>query len=230
MLIGSGCGVPAVMATRTIENERDRRMTIMTTCFIPCGAKLPIIGLIAGAMGLRRGDPAILELSKALTIAVRGDRKGHIATDYQTVSNVRQANGLIKEGRVTSPREYIEDGCFTVFLSADDETLSRINAAMENPVWVPYLGRSQCIPSEPVYRGMSNEFKDLTDAVMHYPLARRSDRFIEYELDVGRLNRFSKTRSDEIQPGKRKFTTRRVWRSSFDRRALDNNNTEERNG
>ena len=50
MLIGSGCGVPAVMSTRTIENERDRRMTIMTTCFIPCGAKLPIIGLIAGAI------------------------------------------------------------------------------------------------------------------------------------------------------------------------------------
>jgi len=50
MLIGSGCGVPGVMATRTIENERDRRMTIMTTCFIPCGAKLPIIGMIAGAL------------------------------------------------------------------------------------------------------------------------------------------------------------------------------------
>lgn len=50
MLIGTGCGVPAVMASRTIENERDRRMTITTTCFIPCGAKMPIIGLIAGAL------------------------------------------------------------------------------------------------------------------------------------------------------------------------------------
>ena len=50
MLIGSGCGVPGVMASRTIENERDRRMTIMTTCFIPCGAKMPIIGLFAGAI------------------------------------------------------------------------------------------------------------------------------------------------------------------------------------
>ena len=49
MLIGSGCGVPGVMASRTIENERDRRMTIMTTCFIPCGAKVPIIGMITGA-------------------------------------------------------------------------------------------------------------------------------------------------------------------------------------
>lgn len=49
MLIGSGCGVPGIMASRTIENERDRRMTIMTMTFIPCGAKIPIIGLIAGA-------------------------------------------------------------------------------------------------------------------------------------------------------------------------------------
>ena len=49
MLIGSGCGVPGVMASRTIENERDRKMTIMTTTFIPCGAKLPIIAMIAGA-------------------------------------------------------------------------------------------------------------------------------------------------------------------------------------
>ena len=50
MLIGSGCGVPGIMASRTIENERDRRMTIMTTTFIPCGAKLPIIGMIAAAL------------------------------------------------------------------------------------------------------------------------------------------------------------------------------------
>ncbi|MCM1134741.1 MAG: ferrous iron transport protein B [Clostridium sp.] len=50
MLIGSGCGVPGVMASRTIENDRDRKMTIMTTTFVPCGAKLPIIGLIAGAL------------------------------------------------------------------------------------------------------------------------------------------------------------------------------------
>ena len=50
MLIGTGCGIPGIMASRTIEQERDRRMTIMTTTFIPCGAKLPIIALIAGAL------------------------------------------------------------------------------------------------------------------------------------------------------------------------------------
>ncbi len=50
MLVGTGCGVPGVMASRTIENERDRRMTVMTTCFVPCGAKMPIIAMFAGAL------------------------------------------------------------------------------------------------------------------------------------------------------------------------------------
>ena len=50
MLIGTGCGIPGIMASRTIENERDRRMTIMTTTFIPCGAKVPFIAMIAGAL------------------------------------------------------------------------------------------------------------------------------------------------------------------------------------
>ncbi len=50
MLVASGCGVPGIMASRTIEQDRDRKMTIMTTCFVPCGAKMPIIGLISGAL------------------------------------------------------------------------------------------------------------------------------------------------------------------------------------
>ena len=50
ILVGMGCGVPGIMASRTIENERDRRMTIITTTFIPCGAKTPFIALIAGAI------------------------------------------------------------------------------------------------------------------------------------------------------------------------------------
>ena len=50
MLVGTGCGVPGIMASRPIENDRDRKMTIMTTCFIPCGAKMPIIALFAGAL------------------------------------------------------------------------------------------------------------------------------------------------------------------------------------
>ena len=59
MLIGTGCGVPGIMASRTIENERDRRMTIMTTTFMPCGAKMPIIALIAGALFHNAGWVAV---------------------------------------------------------------------------------------------------------------------------------------------------------------------------
>lgn len=59
MLIGSGCGIPGIMASRTIENERDRRMTIMTTTFVPCGAKLPIIALVAGAFFHNSGAIAV---------------------------------------------------------------------------------------------------------------------------------------------------------------------------
>ncbi|MCR4600767.1 MAG: ferrous iron transport protein B [Clostridia bacterium] len=60
MLVAVGCGVPGVMASRTIENERDRRLTVMTTTFMPCGAKMPIIGLIAGAMF---GGSALISVS-----------------------------------------------------------------------------------------------------------------------------------------------------------------------
>ena len=64
MLIGVGCGVPGIMASRTIENERDRRMTVMTTTFIPCGAKVPFIGMIAGALfGGSPGSPPPLTSS-----------------------------------------------------------------------------------------------------------------------------------------------------------------------
>ena len=59
MLIGTGCGVPGIMASRTIENDRDRKMTIMTTTFMPCGAKMPIIGLIAGALFHNAGWVAV---------------------------------------------------------------------------------------------------------------------------------------------------------------------------
>ncbi len=60
MLVASGCGVPGVMASRTIEQDRDRKMTVMTTCFIPCGAKMPIIGLFAGAIF---GNSALVAVS-----------------------------------------------------------------------------------------------------------------------------------------------------------------------
>ena len=89
VLVGTGCGVPGVMASRTIENERDRRMTIMTTCFIPCGAKMPIIGLIAGALF---GGSSLVAVS-AYFIGMAAMTKSEI-----TIKNVSYENlGIIPE-------------------------------------------------------------------------------------------------------------------------------------
>ena len=89
VLVGTGCGVPGVMASRTIENERDRRMTIMTTCFIPCGAKMPIIGLIAGAMF---GGSSLVAVS-AYFIGMAAMTRSEI-----TIKNVSYENlGIIPE-------------------------------------------------------------------------------------------------------------------------------------
>ena len=72
MLVSSGCGVPGVMATKTIENEKDRRMTVMTTTFIPCGAKLPIIALLMGSI---IGDSSTTAAWNPTWIAIIGCKK-----------------------------------------------------------------------------------------------------------------------------------------------------------
>ena len=70
MLIGTGCGIPGIMASRTIENERDRRMTIMTTTFMPCGAKVPFIAMRAGVIfgGVWWGAPSAYFVGMAAII------------------------------------------------------------------------------------------------------------------------------------------------------------------
>ncbi len=91
MLIGSGCGVPGVMASRTIENDRDRKMTIMTTTFVPCGAKLPIIAMIAGAF-LTTADG----LLQALTLLASQQSSAPVSSLRK--QNVRWRAGTIRYG------------------------------------------------------------------------------------------------------------------------------------
>ena len=97
MLIGTGCGVPGVMASRTIEQERDRRMTIMTTTFVPCGAKLPIIALIAGALFDNAGWVA--------SSAYCDRRAGHHCFGHhaQKVQDVRGRTGAVCYGAACLP-------------------------------------------------------------------------------------------------------------------------------
>ncbi len=88
LLVGMGCGVPAVMATRTIENEKDRRMSIMLTTFVPCGAKLPIIALIAALVGNVGGQEAPEWLSGTLDLAGSGSLSATLAYYLSLGSNI----------------------------------------------------------------------------------------------------------------------------------------------
>ena len=98
MLIGSGCGVPAVMASRTIEQERDRRMTIMTTCFIPCGAKLPIIAMFAGAVLWRLRHHRILRIRSGRAV------HHHLGHHAQEVQDLHRRPGSVRHGAAELPR------------------------------------------------------------------------------------------------------------------------------
>ena len=98
MLIGSGCGVPGVMASRTIENERDRRMTIMTTTFVPCGAKMPIVGLFAGALFGGSGWVAVSAYFIGIAAIILS---GIILKKDQ---DVRRGPGSLRHGAACLPR------------------------------------------------------------------------------------------------------------------------------
>ena len=97
MLVGTGCGIPGVMASRTIENERDRRMTVMTTTFIPCGAKMPIIGLIAGA--LFGGSTWVA--TSAYFIGIAGHR--HLRHHAEEDQDVRRRSRPLRHGAARLP-------------------------------------------------------------------------------------------------------------------------------
>ena len=97
MLVGTGCGVPGVMASRTIENERDRRMTVMTTCFIPCGAKMPIIGLIAGALFGGSGAGGRIRLLH------RCGGHRHLRYHPEKDQDVRRRPGALRHGAACLP-------------------------------------------------------------------------------------------------------------------------------
>ena len=97
MLIGTGCGVPGIMASRTIENERDRRMTIMTTTFIPCGAKVPFIAMIAGALF---GGSAV---GLHLRLLHRHGRHHHLRHHAEEDQDVRRRPRSLRHGAARLP-------------------------------------------------------------------------------------------------------------------------------
>lgn len=179
--------------------------------------KSGIIGLLACALGKPRFDPLLLEMDEKLRMGVRMDRSGPITIDYQTVSGIiRTADGgqRGKKGEVStiqSWRQYLQDTAFLVALSGEPELLQRCAAALKKPVWPIYLGRKSCVPTRPVFEGLTRDYTSIEDALRNYPISEIGDPdrelLCEIEvLDDGRYHRRDKILGTPI----RTFGDRRI--------------------
>ena len=139
-------------------------------------SKSGVVGLLSCAMGLERGDPEIAALSAALHMVVRADRPGIRVLDFHTVQGYPLYNAEGKprsSNTVISPRWYLQDASFLVVLDLPDDWRERVTAALKQPVWPIYLGRKSCVPSRPVFEGVTEAYSDLLDAIQRYPVCMR---------------------------------------------------------
>ena len=127
--------------------------------------KRGVIGMIGCCMGIERGDPKLLQLSSAIEFDVSTitDENEDICArrikDFQTVrpldkndrfSKAKREKALEKENAFVKTKYYVCDGSYRVTLTADEQTADEIFKALKDPVWIPYLGRKCCFPSEPI--------------------------------------------------------------------------------
>jgi len=176
--------------------------------------KSGVIGLIACALGYARGDERIEKLSDSLQMGVRADRAGRMMVDYQTVTGERgylfNAEGKKRVGEPTilTPRQYLEDACFTVALAGDVSLLHACADALKAPTWQIYLGRKSCVPVRPVYEEL-RDYPSMDEALEHYPLCERHDDVQGWRCEIedpgGML-----FRRDVIRESGRRYDIRRV--------------------
>ncbi len=132
----------------------DARWDYRATAVMP--TKSAIIGLLGCCLGIPRGDERLNRLDKLLRVAVRADQAGRVMTDYHTVQGTNgvflNAEGKPRTGgdTIITPKQYLQDARFTVFLWGDEETLNACFQAMAHPKWAVYLGRKSCVPAVPV--------------------------------------------------------------------------------
>lgn len=149
------------------------RWAVRDTCLEPTHSA--IAGLLGCASGL--GSGAELDaLASRFTMGVRCDRPGALLRDYHTiVGGVLSANGKLKLNAkskqpetVVSWRYYMADACYLVALQAEADDISAWAAALQDPVWPPYLGRKACVPSRPIYEG-TGDYPTVRDALRDWP-------------------------------------------------------------
>lgn len=178
-------------------------------------SKSGVIGLISCAMGLPRRHEHIRKLDENLSMGVRADRQGVLMQDFHTVTGERgylfRSDGAKRVGEPTiiTPRQYIQDACFTVMLQGDRQLLEECAQALNNPVWQLYLGRKSCPPSRPFIEELTNKYNTLEEALTLYPLCRRHTNaetiYCEIEDKHGSI-----VRKDAIRVSGSDYAARRI--------------------
>lgn len=179
--------------------------------------KSGIIGMLACALGKPRYDPLLPEMDEKLQMGVRLERSGPIATDYQTVSGtIRTADGGQRGKRnegstIQSWRQYLQDTAFLVALGGESELLQRCAAALKKPVWPIFLGRKSCVPTRPVFEGLTRDFTSIEDAIRNYPISEIGDTDRELLCEIEAVDDGRYYRRDKIlETPIRTFGDRRI--------------------
>jgi CRISPR system Cascade subunit CasD len=142
-------------------------------------SKSGIVGLLGCALGYPTQDPRLQELDEQLRMGVRVERAGTALVDFQTVSGMMMAADGGFRGRpddphtIISPRSYLQDAAFLVVLDGAQSLLRRCAAALQRPRWPIYLGRKACVPTRPVFHGLSDRYASIGDALTRHPWESR---------------------------------------------------------
>lgn len=177
--------------------------------------KSGVIGLLGCALGIPREDTRLIDLHRRLKIAIRADRAGIPMVDFHTIRSqyLLDAQGKLRGNigeysTLLSHRTYLQDAYFTIAITGDDELLHCLVEALNKPKWPIYLGRKSCVPSRPVYDGLSNQYKSLEQAIQEIPSPETGQMIIETEAVHGDTT----IERRDISIGNRVFRSRSVTR------------------
>lgn len=130
------------------------RWDIRDTASMP--TKSALIGILGGCMAYPRGDNRLYDLSRKLHVAVRADRPGTVMIDFHTVQGTNgvllnaAGNPRSKGNTIITPKQYLQNACFSVFLWGNESTLEECEYALLHPQWSAFLGRRSCVPAVPL--------------------------------------------------------------------------------
>lgn len=179
--------------------------------------KSGVIGLLGCALGLERKDPRLGEISDVVSMMVRADRPGELLVDFHTVTGypLMAASGSPRSGgnTIISHRSYLQDASFLVGLSGPQEMLEELSGALKSPKWTVYLGRKSCVPSVPVVGILTEEYKDLWDAMQRYPLAERHKDAVMVEAESisdGYVRQDLRRSTENLQYATRRVTIKTI--------------------